>query len=72
VESTPTVDIRRPRNRLIKAFVIEPVPRETTLVNPKRTMAKYSGVEKVKANLATGCDRVTMIAAERRPPKRAA
>src|SRR4030042_2058386 len=64
--------MRRPRKRLIKAFVMDPLPKDTTLVRPKSTMAKYSGVEKVKANLATGCDRVTMMAADRRPPKSAA
>ena len=72
VASTPTVAMSRPKKRLMKAFVREPPPRETTLVSPKRTTAKYSGVEKVSANLATGSDRVTMTTADSNPPTRAA
>jgi hypothetical protein len=39
---------------------MEPVPNATTLVRPNRTMAKYSGVEKVSANLAMGLGRIAL------------
>ncbi len=60
--------ISRPSIRLMAALVIEPPPSETTLARPKMMMAKYSGEEKVRANLATGAEASTAL----QVPKRSA
>ena len=72
MSSTPTVEMRRPKNRLMKALVSEPLPSEPTLTSPKKIMAKYSGVENVSAILAIGCASATMTVAETSPPNSAA
>ena len=72
MSSTPTVEIRRPKNRLMNALVSEPPPSEPTLTSPKKMTAKYSGVEKVSAIFAIGCASATMTVADASPPNRAA
>ena len=71
MSSTPTVEMSRPKNRLMNALVIEPPPSEPTLTSPKKMMAKYSGVENVSAMLAMGCASATMTVADSSPPNSA-
>ena len=56
----------------MNALVSEPPPSEPTLTNPKKIMAKYSGVENVSAIWAMGCASATMTVAETSPPNSAA
>ena len=72
MSSTPTVEMSRPKNRLMKALVNEPPPSDPTLTSPKKMMANFSGVENVSAMLAIGCASATMTVADASPPNSAA
>ncbi len=56
----------------MNAFVCEPLPRQTTLVRPKKMIAKYSGAEMASASRATGCASSTITTADASPPISAA
>ena len=62
----------RPRQRLIRAFASDPLPRAITLIRPNSRIAKYSGEENCSAKLATGFVSSTMATAESMPPPKAA
>ena len=56
----------------MSALPSEPWPSATTLESPNTRIAKYSGEEKRRAKLASGCVSATMMMAERTPPPNAA
>ncbi|MNC88748.1 hypothetical protein D3C83_45980 [compost metagenome] len=68
MSSTPTVAMSSPANRLTSALASELPPSETTLASPKNRIAKYSGVENVRAIFAIGCASSTITVAATSPP----
>jgi len=66
--SIPTVASSRPMKREIKAPRTDPVPSTVTLVRPKKTMAKNSGEEKLRATWAKGGEKKVSTRALRIPP----